>query len=163
MLIDTFLHDLCNGFGALLKVCVVCHDLWLSLMEGKNFWALVFCFSFEKGRKGMLFSILAACISTMFFFIKQCFTFFLNACLDLIWFDFIPISQYGVCIIYLFLIVTWFSCYYLMDILYWLIWLTQAPSFPKEASRLNDHGNLPLHMACSFQATPNVIDALLHA
>jgi len=48
-------------------------------------------------------------------------------------------------------------------ILYCLIWLTQAPSFPEEASRLNDRGNLPLHAACSFQATPDVIDALLRA
>ena len=39
----------------------------------------------------------------------------------------------------------------------------QAPSFPEEASRLNDRGNLPLHAACSFQATPDVVETLLRA
>lgn len=41
--------------------------------------------------------------------------------------------------------------------------LTQRPSFPEEAARLNDRGNLPLHAACSFQATPEVIETLLRA
>jgi ankyrin repeat protein len=35
------------------------------------------------------------------------------------------------------------------------------PAFPEEASRLNERGNLPLHAACSFQATADVIEALL--
>lgn len=39
----------------------------------------------------------------------------------------------------------------------------QAPSFPEEASRLNERGNLPLHAACSFQATSDVIESLLKA
>ena len=39
----------------------------------------------------------------------------------------------------------------------------QAPSFPEEASRLNDRGNLPLHAACSFQATVDVVETLLKA
>ena len=39
----------------------------------------------------------------------------------------------------------------------------QNPSFPEEASRLNDRGNLPLHAACSFQATADVVEALLKA
>ena len=39
----------------------------------------------------------------------------------------------------------------------------QQPSFPEEASRLNDRGNLPLHAACSFQATADVVEALLKA
>lgn len=37
----------------------------------------------------------------------------------------------------------------------------QAPAFPEEASRLNERGNLPLHAACSFQATADVVEALL--
>ena len=37
----------------------------------------------------------------------------------------------------------------------------QQPSFPEEASRLNDRGNLPLHAACSFQATADVVEVLL--
>eukprot|EP00522_Entomoneis_paludosa_P007539 CAMPEP_0172456578 /NCGR_PEP_ID=MMETSP1065-20121228/16381_1 /TAXON_ID=265537 /ORGANISM="Amphiprora paludosa, Strain CCMP125" /LENGTH=592 /DNA_ID=CAMNT_0013209685 /DNA_START=195 /DNA_END=1973 /DNA_ORIENTATION=+ len=40
---------------------------------------------------------------------------------------------------------------------------SKNPGFPEEASRLNDRGNLPLHAACSFQATADVIDALLRA
>jgi hypothetical protein len=39
----------------------------------------------------------------------------------------------------------------------------QAPSFPEEASRLNDRGNLPLHAACSFQAGADVVESLLRA
>jgi ankyrin repeat protein len=39
----------------------------------------------------------------------------------------------------------------------------QQPAFPEEASRLNDRGNLPLHAACSFQATADVVEALLKA
>jgi hypothetical protein len=41
--------------------------------------------------------------------------------------------------------------------------LSQQPSFPEEASRLNDRGNLPLHAACSFQATADVVETLLKA
>jgi Ankyrin repeats (many copies) len=41
--------------------------------------------------------------------------------------------------------------------------LLQQPSFPEEAARLNDRGNLPLHAACSFQATADVVEALLKA
>lgn len=41
--------------------------------------------------------------------------------------------------------------------------LHQQPIFIEEASRLNDRGNLPLHAACSFQASQEVIDALLKA
>lgn len=44
-----------------------------------------------------------------------------------------------------------------------LFGLVQAPSFPEEACRLNERGNLPLHAACSFQATVDVVDALLAA
>lgn len=40
---------------------------------------------------------------------------------------------------------------------------SKTPSFPEEASRLNDRGNLPLHAACSFQATADVVEALLRA
>lgn len=39
----------------------------------------------------------------------------------------------------------------------------QTPAFPEEASRLNERGNLPLHAACSFQATVDVVEALLRA
>lgn len=39
----------------------------------------------------------------------------------------------------------------------------QQASFPEEASRLNDRGNLPLHAACSFQATADVVEVLLRA
>jgi ATPase family associated with various cellular activities (AAA)/Ankyrin repeats (3 copies) len=41
--------------------------------------------------------------------------------------------------------------------------LTQDPSFPEEAARLNERGNLPLHAACSFQATADVVEVLLKA
>lgn len=37
------------------------------------------------------------------------------------------------------------------------------PSFPEESSRLNERGNLPLHAACSFQATAEVVETLLKA
>lgn len=40
---------------------------------------------------------------------------------------------------------------------------SKQPSFPEEASRLNDRGNLPLHAACSFQATADVVECLLRA
>ncbi|KAL7505550.1 hypothetical protein ACHAXN_003064 [Cyclotella atomus] len=40
---------------------------------------------------------------------------------------------------------------------------SKTPQFPEEASLPNDRGNLPLHAASSFQATPDVIDALLKA
>jgi len=40
---------------------------------------------------------------------------------------------------------------------------SKQPIFIEDASRLNDRGNLPLHAACSFQATQEVIDALLKA
>jgi len=40
---------------------------------------------------------------------------------------------------------------------------SKNPSFPEEAARLNDRGNLPLHAACSFQATADVVEALLRA
>lgn len=40
---------------------------------------------------------------------------------------------------------------------------SKQPIFIEEASRLNDRGNLPLHAACSFQASQEVIDALLKA
>lgn len=40
---------------------------------------------------------------------------------------------------------------------------SKNPSFPEEAARLNDRGNLPLHAACSFQATSDVVEALLKA
>mmetsp|Transcript_13544 Transcript_13544/g.28606 ORF Transcript_13544/g.28606 Transcript_13544/m.28606 type:complete len:598 (-) Transcript_13544:173-1966(-) len=39
----------------------------------------------------------------------------------------------------------------------------KTPQFPEEAGRVNDRGNLPLHAACSFQASQDVIDALLKA
>ena len=39
----------------------------------------------------------------------------------------------------------------------------QHPSFPEEAARLNERGNLPLHAACSFQAGADVVEALLKA
>lgn len=39
----------------------------------------------------------------------------------------------------------------------------KQPNFPEEASRVNERGNLPLHAACSFQATQEVVDALLKA
>lgn len=41
--------------------------------------------------------------------------------------------------------------------------LPQTPSFPEEASRFNERGNLPLHAACSFQATAEVVDTLIRA
>jgi ankyrin repeat protein len=41
--------------------------------------------------------------------------------------------------------------------------LIQTPSFPEEASLLNERGNLPIHAACSFQATSDVVEALLKA
>ena len=41
--------------------------------------------------------------------------------------------------------------------------LQQQPSFPEEASRLNERGNLPLHAACSFQAGADVVEALLRS
>ena len=41
--------------------------------------------------------------------------------------------------------------------------LSQTPQFPEEAARVNDRGNLPLHAACSFQASQDVVDALLKA
>jgi len=44
-----------------------------------------------------------------------------------------------------------------------LISRSKQPSFPEEASRLNDRGNLPLHAACSFQASSDVIESLLRA
>jgi len=40
---------------------------------------------------------------------------------------------------------------------------SKQPIFIEEASKLNDRGNLPLHAACSFQASQEVIDALLKA
>mmetsp|Transcript_34518 Transcript_34518/g.81377 ORF Transcript_34518/g.81377 Transcript_34518/m.81377 type:complete len:599 (-) Transcript_34518:270-2066(-) len=40
---------------------------------------------------------------------------------------------------------------------------SKLPSFPEEAARLNDRGNLPLHAACSFQATADVVEVLLRA
>lgn len=40
---------------------------------------------------------------------------------------------------------------------------SKNPSFPEEACRLNERGNLPLHAACSFQATADVVEALLRA
>jgi len=40
---------------------------------------------------------------------------------------------------------------------------SKQPSFPEEASRLNERGNLPLHAACSFQATSDVVEILLKA
>mmetsp|Transcript_4102 Transcript_4102/g.5905 ORF Transcript_4102/g.5905 Transcript_4102/m.5905 type:complete len:583 (-) Transcript_4102:325-2073(-) len=40
---------------------------------------------------------------------------------------------------------------------------SKQPSFPEEASRLNDRGNLPLHAACSFQGSSDVIESLLKA
>mmetsp|Transcript_15751 Transcript_15751/g.32555 ORF Transcript_15751/g.32555 Transcript_15751/m.32555 type:complete len:594 (+) Transcript_15751:120-1901(+) len=40
---------------------------------------------------------------------------------------------------------------------------SKQSSFPEEASRLNDRGNLPLHAACSFQATADVVEVLLRA
>uniref|UniRef100_A0A7S4MUG0 Uncharacterized protein n=1 Tax=Odontella aurita TaxID=265563 RepID=A0A7S4MUG0_9STRA len=39
----------------------------------------------------------------------------------------------------------------------------KQPNFPDEASRVNERGNLPLHAACSFQATQEVVEALLKA
>ncbi|KAL7460326.1 hypothetical protein ACHAXS_000786 [Conticribra weissflogii] len=39
----------------------------------------------------------------------------------------------------------------------------KTPQFPEEAARVNDRGNLPLHAACSFQASQDVVDALLKA
>lgn len=44
-----------------------------------------------------------------------------------------------------------------------LFFFLQAPSFPEEASRLNERGNLPLHAACSFQAPQDAVEALLRA
>lgn len=41
--------------------------------------------------------------------------------------------------------------------------IPQEPSFPEEAARLNERGNLPLHAACSFQASADVIEVLLKA
>lgn len=40
---------------------------------------------------------------------------------------------------------------------------SKQPIFIDEASKLNDRGNLPLHAACSFQASQEVIEALLKA
>ena len=40
---------------------------------------------------------------------------------------------------------------------------SKTPQFPEEARRANDRGNLPLHAACSFQATREAVDALLRA
>jgi stage V sporulation protein K len=40
---------------------------------------------------------------------------------------------------------------------------SKQPVFIEEASRLNDRGNLPLHAACSFQASQEVIDVMLKA
>lgn len=40
---------------------------------------------------------------------------------------------------------------------------SKHPSFPEEAARLNERGNLPLHAACSFQAGADVVEALLKA
>lgn len=40
---------------------------------------------------------------------------------------------------------------------------SKNPAFPEEASRLNERGNLPLHAACSFQATADVVETLLKA
>ncbi|KAL3767212.1 hypothetical protein ACHAWU_003303 [Discostella pseudostelligera] len=40
---------------------------------------------------------------------------------------------------------------------------SKTPQFPEEAARVNDRGNLPLHAACSFQATQDVVEALLKA
>lgn len=40
---------------------------------------------------------------------------------------------------------------------------SKQPNFGEEASRLNERGNLPLHAACSFQATHEVVEALLKA
>jgi len=40
---------------------------------------------------------------------------------------------------------------------------SKTPQFPEEAARVNDRGNLPLHAACSFQASQDVVDALLKA
>lgn len=40
---------------------------------------------------------------------------------------------------------------------------SKQPTFPEEASRLNERGNLPLHAACSFQVTQEVVEALLKA
>ncbi|KAL7550565.1 hypothetical protein ACHAWF_013777 [Thalassiosira exigua] len=40
---------------------------------------------------------------------------------------------------------------------------SKTPQFPEESARVNDRGNLPLHAACSFQATQDVVDALLKA
>eukprot|EP00980_Cylindrotheca_fusiformis_P003850 scaffold858_cov123-Cylindrotheca_fusiformis.AAC.26 len=40
---------------------------------------------------------------------------------------------------------------------------SKQPSFPQEASRLDDRENLPLHTACSFQASADVVETLLRA
>ena len=40
---------------------------------------------------------------------------------------------------------------------------SKTPQFPEESAHVNDHGNLPLHTACSFQASQDVVDALLKA
>lgn len=40
---------------------------------------------------------------------------------------------------------------------------SKQPSFPEEAARLNDRGNLPLHAACSFKASADVVETLLKA
>lgn len=40
---------------------------------------------------------------------------------------------------------------------------SKTPHFAEEAARVNDRGNLPLHAACSFQASQDVVDALLKA
>lgn len=40
---------------------------------------------------------------------------------------------------------------------------SKTPQFAEEAARVNDRGNLPLHAACSFQASQDVVDALLKA
>lgn len=44
-----------------------------------------------------------------------------------------------------------------------LLTRSKNPIFIEEASQINDRGNLPLHAACSFQSTNEVIDALLKA
>eukprot|EP00568_Trieres_chinensis_P003367 CAMPEP_0183302040 /NCGR_PEP_ID=MMETSP0160_2-20130417/7971_1 /TAXON_ID=2839 ORGANISM="Odontella Sinensis, Strain Grunow 1884" /NCGR_SAMPLE_ID=MMETSP0160_2 /ASSEMBLY_ACC=CAM_ASM_000250 /LENGTH=113 /DNA_ID=CAMNT_0025464765 /DNA_START=321 /DNA_END=659 /DNA_ORIENTATION=+ len=40
---------------------------------------------------------------------------------------------------------------------------SKGANFPDDASLLNERGNLPLHAACSFQATQEVVEALLKA
>ena len=56
---------------------------------------------------------------------------------------------------------------YMLTIFHWLNIIQhnflQTPQFPEEAARVNDRGNLPLHAACSFQASQDVVEALLKA